>query len=230
MGSNQILGLIGPNGSGKTTIFNCINRIVSEKSGDILFDGKSILGTLSQDIIKLGISRTFQHVDPYKTLSVLENVMMGGNSLCSSGYISNALRFPKARVEEKMLEQKAKELLRDLELYHLYPYPVTNLPFTVLKRIELARAMMSDPKLLLMDEPAGGLNHKEIEKFKDYIYLIKDKYKTSILLIEHHMDLLMSVSDYVIAMASGEKIAEGSSAEVQSHPEVIRIYLGEETE
>lgn len=229
MKKKQILGLIGPNGSGKTTIFNCINRIVSEKSGDILFNGQSLKKVQALNIIKMGISRTFQHVSPYGTLSVLENVMMGGSSLCETGYMANAFRFPKARAEEKMLIEKADGLLKDFGLHHLRSHSTHNLPYTLLKRIDIARAMMSSPQLLLMDEPAGGLNHDEIHRLKDDIYMIRNKYETSVLLIEHHMDLLMSVSDYVIAMAFGEKIAQGVSADVQNHPEVIRQYLGEES-
>jgi branched-chain amino acid transport system ATP-binding protein len=228
MQRDQILGLIGPNGSGKTTVFNSISRLVKQKSGDILYNGNSIIHKPAHKIVHLGISRTFQHLSSYRTLTVLENVMTGGHSLCKSGFISNALRLPRARAEEEMLEKKAKGILRDLELYHLHPYPIENLPFTVLKRMELARALMASPKLLLMDEPAGGLNHEEIEKYKDYIHLVREKYNTSILLIEHHMNLLMSVSDHVVAMASGEKIAEGTPKDVQNHSEVIRVYLGEE--
>ncbi len=226
MHEEQILGLIGPNGSGKTTLFNCFSRLVEPAEGEILFKGQNILQHPPHKIVGLGISRTFQHLAPYHSMTVLENVMVGGHSLAKAGTIANALSLPSARADNKLLRERAMEILDDFGLADIAHSPIKSLQFVTIKRMDMARALMCRPRLLLLDEPAGGLSHGDIEGLKEMILDLRDRYKISILLIEHHMKLLMEVSDYVIALNSGQLIAHGTAKHVQEHPEVIKVYLG----
>jgi len=222
----QIAGLIGPNGAGKTTLFNCLSRIYNANAGDIRFEGRSLLARPSHAIAKVGLGRTFQNLALFQTMTVLDNVMVGGHSRTASDVVSNALALPSVAREERRLRERAHEVLDFLGLSPIAGATVSTLPFGTLKRVELARALLCEPKLLLLDEPAGGLNHEEVAALGDLIRSIRDQRNATVLLVEHHMGLVMDVSDKVVALDFGRAIAVGTPAEVQRNPAVIAAYLG----
>jgi branched-chain amino acid transport system ATP-binding protein len=222
----EILGLIGPNGAGKTTLFNCLSRLVDVERGMIELEGRSLLAVPRHGISRVGIGRTFQHLALFETMSVVDNVMVGSHVRRRGGFIADALRLPGLVTGEARARDQAHDLIERLDLTAVAGYPVGGLPFAVKKRVELARALASEPKLLLLDEPAGGLNHEEVERLGDLIRVVRNAFGVTILMVEHHLNFVMRVSDRVVALDFGKTLAEGTPAEMQANPEVIRAYLG----
>jgi branched-chain amino acid transport system ATP-binding protein len=226
MHKGAILGLIGPNGAGKTTLFNCLSRLYQPSSGDILMEGSSILTRPAHKIAEIGIGRTFQNVALFPNLSVLDNVRVGTHARTSSDIISDSLKLAWVRRSEADVNKKVHEILAYLDLEDVAHTVVSGLPFGTQKRVELARALAAEPRLLLLDEPASGLNHEEVEALGTLVQELRARFDLTVLLVEHHMGLVMRISDRVVALNFGRVIAEGAPDEVQRHPDVIHAYLG----
>jgi branched-chain amino acid transport system ATP-binding protein len=221
----QICGLIGPNGAGKTTMFNVVSRIYQPTSGLVLFNGVDILHKPAHSIAKLGIARTFQNLALFPSMTLLENVMVGAYSRGSVGFVRATLRLAPWR-EERETRETAYQLLERLDLSEYAFVPAAGLPFGTLKRLELARALAARPKFLLMDEPASGLTHSEVDELGQTVKRIRDEFELTVLLVEHHMAMVMGISDKVVAMDLGTKLTEGTPDEVRNDPRVIQAYLG----
>jgi len=221
-----ICGLIGPNGAGKTTLFNCISRLYVPHAGAIRFDGNPLASFARHEIASLGIARTFQNVALFATMTTRDNVRVGAHALARGGFLSSALAFPLAGREELRVAERADALIEEFGLNGVADRPAGELPFGVRKRVELARALAIRPKLLLLDEPAAGLNHEEVDALGAEIRAIRDRRGVAILLVEHHMNLVMRVSDQVVALDFGRVIANGSPEAVRANPDVVRAYLG----
>ena len=223
---NEICGLIGPNGAGKTSLFNCVTRVYRPSAGEIRFDGTDLLARRRYQIVRSGVTRTFQNLALFGSLTVMENTLVGGHSRDTPHLLGAAISWPGGRKVRRRLEAEAAWLLSELDLTDVAHHPAQGLPFGTLKRVELARALLSRPKLLLLDEPAGGLTHSEVNDLGQLIVRLRRELGFSALLVEHHMGLVMGISDHVVAMDFGKIIADGTPDEVQRSPEVVASYLG----
>lgn len=222
-----IQAVIGPNGAGKTTLFNCISGMLEPTDGSILFDGRGIAGLPPHRIAELGIARTFQHVALFRKMTVLENVMLGRHARSRSGFLAAGLRWPGMRKEEKSIREKAAEYLDFVGLSQCANLEAGTLPVGKQKILEIARALATEPRIVLLDEPAGGLNLKETEDLGELIQFIKERGVT-VMLVEHDMNLIMDISDRILVLHYGQLLASGTPAEIKDNKAVIEAYLGEE--
>ncbi len=221
----QICGLIGPNGAGKTTLFNCLSRLYA-CDGDIRFAGQLLTRLPRHRMADAGIGRTFQNLALFRSLTVRQNILMGTHCRRRAGFLAHALRLPVVAREEAVHGRRADELIDLLALGGVAHVPVALLPFGTQKRVELARALAASPRLLLLDEPACGLNHEEVKQLAALLREIRQRFALTVLLVEHHMGLVMSLSDKIVALNFGRKIAEGTPSEMRHNPELIAAYLG----
>lgn len=224
----EIIGLIGPNGAGKTTVFNLLTNVYVPTAGVIELEGSSIVGKKTYQITQNGIARTFQNIRLFKDASVINNVKIAMNSQMKYSVLSGIFRLPSYRREEKAISKRAHELLQVFNLDEQAHDYARNLPYGQQRKLEIARALATDPKVLLLDEPAAGMNPTETKELMETILLIRDKFKISILLIEHDMNFVMGLCEHIVVLDYGRIIAEGTAEEVRSNPKVIAAYLGGE--
>ena len=227
---NELVGLIGPNGAGKTTVFNIITGVYSPTSGEYYFNGEPVTKTPTYKLVKKGLARTFQNIRLFKYMSVLDNVLVANNFNMKYGILSGIFRFPNYWREEKEAKEKAMELLKIFDLDQYADTAAGNLPYGKQRKLEIARAMATSPKLLLLDEPAAGMNPTETEELMNTIRLIRDKFNIAILLIEHDMKLVLGICERLVVLDHGTTIAAGDPIEVINTPAVVTAYLGQEEE
>lgn len=221
----EIFGLIGPNGAGKTTMFNVISGFYKPTSGKVIFCNEEIQGKPSNKVAQLGIARTYQNINLFKKMTVLENVMVGCHIQTSAGLLAAIFKTKKSRQERQQALLRCREILEFMGISHLENHPAGSLPYGDQRRLEIARALVSNPQLILLDEPAAGMNLTEKDVLTDTILKIRDRGHT-VLIVEHNMKLVMKVCDRICVLNHGNKLAEGTPKEIQNNPDVIKAYLG----
>ena len=226
--SGELIGLIGPNGAGKTTVFNILTGVYNASSGEYTLDGENVIKTSTSALVKKGLARTFQNIRLFKYLSVLDNVVAAYNFRMKYGILSGMLRFPNFWREEKEAKEKAMALLKIFDLDKYAEMHAGNLPYGEQRKLEIARAMATEPKILLLDEPAAGMNPKETEDLMNTIKLIRDKFGIAVLLIEHDMKLVLGICERSVVLNYGQILASGDPKEVINNPQVVEAYLGKE--
>ena len=224
----ELIGLIGPNGAGKTTVFNILTGVYNASSGEYTLDGENVIKTSTSELVKKGLARTFQNIRLFKYLSVVDNVIAAYNFRMKYGVLKGVFRFPSFWREEKEAKDKAMELLKIFDLDKYADIAAGNLPYGEQRKLEIARAMATEPKILLLDEPAAGMNPKETEDLMNTIKLIRDKFGIAVLLIEHDMQLVLGICERLVVLNHGTILASGNPREVINNPQVVEAYLGKE--
>jgi branched-chain amino acid transport system ATP-binding protein len=226
--AGELFGLIGPNGAGKTCILNCLNAVYRPESGSVLLDGQDLLAMDPPETADAGVARTFQNLALFSNLTVVDNLMLGRHHLMKAGAVAGALWWGRARREEIQHRRRCAEIMDLLDLGPYRHHPVGLLPYGIQKRIELGRALAMDPRLLLLDEPVAGMNLEETEDMAGHIAEIREELGTTIILVEHHMDLVMDLVDRLLVLAFGEVVATGTPTEITSNEQVVEAYVGVE--